>query len=106
MRYHFGMGQAPQIPKSHVKMVARAILHSRPMRRQMLFRCTLFLLCLLGLGVVLLDKIPRFPWLMLGYWAGVTAFTIGVFLLAFYDLLAVRREARRESEESFPEEEH
>lgn len=83
--------------------MARAILHSRPLRRRMIFRSTLFLLFLLGLGVVLLDQIPRHPWLMLVYWFGVTCLTVGVFLLAFHDLLAVRRESRGEAEESRPE---
>ncbi len=101
MRYRFRMGREPHIPQPKLLVgIARATLHSRLLRRRMLFRCTLFLLLLLGLGVVLLDQIPRHPWLMLAYWLGVTGFTIGVFLLALYDLLAVRRESRVNAEES------
>ena len=95
--YRHGMG-APS-PASNIQIalaMARAILSSRPMRRRLLFRCTLFLLAMLGIGVLTLGQIPRHPWVMLVFWLGVAAFTIGVFLFALYDLLAVRREGRKE----------
>ncbi len=67
------------------------------MRRSILFGLVLVALLMVFAGSVLLD-----PWLeantlgFLVYWGICAWLTLTAFLLAIYDLLAVRREAIRE----------
>lgn len=75
-----------------IVVVARTILVTRSLRRRLLLQLCGVMIALLALGVATVGQIPAHPWLMLFYWLGVTALTMGVFLLALWDLLAVRRE--------------
>ncbi|MFM7182317.1 MAG: hypothetical protein ACKO2G_12750 [Verrucomicrobiales bacterium] len=62
----------------------------------MLFSLTLGLLGAVALGWFLLGRMESHPLIFLLYWSAIGFFTLGVFLLAFYDLLAVRRELKSE----------
>lgn len=78
--------------------LSRAILRTRPLRRRLLFFLTLGLIAAVSLGSLLTGSLERAPLVFLVYWSAVAMVTLGVFLLALYDLLAVRRESR-ESED-------
>lgn len=87
----------PRSPVSLVSLslgVSRAILRTRVLRRKFLFFLTLGLMAAVALGSLLMEKMEQSPLVFLIYWAGVAFGAVGVFLLALYDLFAVRRESR------------
>lgn len=84
-------------PAPFIILVTKGILRDRQMRRNVLFWIVVADLALLGIGSVLLDA-----WLtehlvaFLLYWGACFWLTLTALLLAVYDMLAIRGEARRE----------
>jgi hypothetical protein len=76
--------------------LSRVILQTRVLRRKILFYLTLGLMGAVALGWFLLGRMEAHPLVFLLYWSAVGFCTFGVFLLALYDLLAVRRELKSE----------
>ena len=71
------------------------ILHSRELRRKMLFQLLLVLLVIVGLGAwPLADWLGGNVWLFLVWWAIAMVYGLMLILLAIYDMLAVFREER------------
>jgi hypothetical protein len=80
--------------------LAAALLHTRELRRQLMFYATLAAMLQLFAGLYFFDSfLTRRPLLFATYWAACFALVSVLFLLASYDLLAVRREARRRERE-------
>lgn len=95
--YQFGMPPRRQVSFLTLSLgLSRAVLHTRALRRKLLFSLTLGLLGAVAVGWILLGGMESHPLVFLVYWCGVGFFTLGVFLLALYDLLAVRRELKSE----------
>ena len=74
-------------PAPFIILVSKGILRDRQMRRTVLFWIVVATLVMLAVGSMLLDG-----WLM----EHPVLFTVTTLLLALYDLLAIRSEARRE----------
>jgi len=75
--------------------LARMILHTREMRRKMLFQLVLVLLALVVLGAwPLASWLGGNIWLFLLWWGASMLYGTMVILLAIYDILAVIREER------------
>lgn len=84
-------------PVSFIFLISKGILRDRSMRRKSLFGIVLATLFLLGLGVLALDEWLRsHPILFLLYWGACLWLTISSILLALYDMLLIRQEAREE----------
>jgi len=80
--------------------LARMILHSRELRRKMLFQLVIVLLVIVGLGAwPLADWLSSNVWLFLAWWGVSMIYGLMVILLAIYDMLAVVREEREKSKE-------
>ena len=79
--------------------LARMILHSRELRRKMLFQLLIVLLVIVIFGAwPLADWLGENIWLFLVWWGVSMLYGGMVILLAVYDMLAVIREEREESE--------
>lgn len=77
-------------------LISKGILRDRQMRRHVLFWIVAAALTLLALGAFLLDDwLWARPLLFLLYWGACLWLTLTASLLALYDLLALRLEARR-----------
>jgi len=75
--------------------LARMILHSREMRRKMLFQLVIILLIIVALGAwPMADWLSESVWLFLIWWGISMVYGGLVILLAIYDMLAVIREER------------
>ena len=75
--------------------LARMILHSREMRRKMLFQLVLVLLAIVVLGAWPLSGwLGSNIWLFLLWWGVSMFYGLMVILLAIYDMLAVIKEER------------
>jgi hypothetical protein len=95
--YLCGVSRPPQVSFLALTLgLSRVVLRTRVLRRRMLFSLTLGLLGAVALGWFLLGRMETHPLVFLLYWGAVGFFTLGIFLLAFYDLLAVRRELKSE----------
>lgn len=78
--------------------LARMILHSREMRRKVLFQLVMVLLLLVVLGAwPLADWLSGSIWLFLLWWGISMVYGLMVILLAVYDMLAVVKEERARS---------
>lgn len=78
--------------------LARMILHSREMRRKMLFQLVLVLLVVVVLGAwPLANWLGESIWLFLLWWGISMVYGLMVILLAVYDILAVISEERAEA---------
>jgi len=78
--------------------LARMILHSRELRRKMLFQLVMVLLVIVGLGAwPLADWLSSNVWLFLVWWGISMVYGLMIILLAIYDMLAVVREEREKS---------
>lgn len=88
-----------QKSQSFILLISKGILRDRVQRRAMLFWMVVATLVQLAVGVFVLDEwLMAHPLLFLAYWGICLWLTITVLLLAIYDLLAVRVEARWERE--------
>lgn len=84
-------------PAPFVIQVSKGILRDRQVRRTVLFWLVAAALGLLGVGAVVLDGyLSQHVVLFLLYWGACLWLTATSLLLALYDLLAVRTEARAE----------
>ena len=84
-------------PESFIILVSKGILRDRKMRRDALTLIVVATLVMVGVGAVLLDGwLSEHPFIFLLYWGACAWLTLTSLLLALYDLLAVRTEARRE----------
>ena len=71
------------------------ILHTREMRRKVLFQLVLVLLVLVCLGAwPLANWLDDNVWLFLTWWVASMIYGLMVILLAIYDMLAVVKEER------------
>lgn len=78
---------------------ARMILHSREMRRKMLFQLVVVLLIIVCLGAwPLANWLASSVWLFLIWWGGSMIYGLMVILLAIYDMMAVIKEEREKME--------
>jgi len=76
--------------------LARMILHSREMRRKVLFQLVIVLLVIVGLGAWPLSGwLGGNIWLFLLWWGVSMFYGLMVILLAIYDMLAVIKEERK-----------
>ena len=83
-------------PAPFIILVSKGILRDRKVRRTVLFWITAASLALLGVGALLLDAwLSEHILLFLLYWGACLWLTATTLLLALYDLLAIRTEARR-----------
>ena len=79
--------------------LARMILHTREMRRKVLFQLMLVLLVLVCLGAwPLANWLSSNVWLFLIWWGASMLYGLMVILLAVYDMLAVVKEERDKME--------
>jgi len=79
--------------------LARMILHSRAMRRKVLFQLVLVLLVIVCLGAwPLANWLSSSVWLFLIWWGASMLYGLMVVLLAIYDMLAVVKEEREKME--------
>ena len=86
-------------PAPFIILVSKGILRDRQMRRTALFWIVAAALGMLGVGSILLDSwLMAHPFLFLLYWGACLWLTVTAMLLALYDLLSIRSEARRERE--------
>ena len=77
--------------------VSRGILRDQGMRRSVLFGLVLGAMLMVFAGSVLLDSwLEANAFWFLLFWGVCMWLTLTSFFLAFYDLLAVRRDAARE----------
>ena len=75
------------------------ILHSREMRRKVLFQLVLVLLVIVGLGAwPLANWLSSNAWLFLIWWGASMLYGLMIILLALYDMLAVVNEERETME--------
>ena len=75
------------------------ILHSREMRRKVLFQLVLVLLVIVGLGAwPLANWLSSNAWLFLIWWGASMLYGLMIILLALYDMLAVVKEEREKME--------
>lgn len=71
------------------------ILHTREMRRKLLFQLLVLLLLLVGFGAwPLANWLSSHIWLFLVWWGASMVYGLLVILLAVYDMLAVVKEER------------
>ncbi len=76
--------------------LARMILHSREMRRKVLFQLVIVLLVVVALGAwPLAGWLSGSIWLFLIWWGISMVYGGMIILLAIYDMLAVLSEERR-----------
>ena len=95
--YQFAVSRPRQVSFLALTLgLSRVVLQTRALRRKILFSLTLGLLGAVALGWFLVGGMETHPLVFLIYWCAVGIFTLGVFLLALYDLLAVRRDLRSE----------
>ncbi|MGB0774323.1 MAG: hypothetical protein ACPG32_10470 [Akkermansiaceae bacterium] len=79
--------------------LAKMILHTRAMRRKMLFQLVIFLVVLVALGAWPLSGwLGGNIWLFLVWWGFAMLYGTMVILLAIYDMLAVVKEEREKIE--------
>lgn len=77
--------------------LARMILHTREMRRKMLFQLLMVLLVIVVLGAwPLADWLSGNIWLFLIWWGGSMGYGLMVILLTIYDMLSVINEEKKE----------
>lgn len=89
----------PENPKSFIVLISKGILRDRQMRRVALFWIVALALVLLGAGTTLFDSWLRAaPLLFLLYWGACIWLTLTSLMLAIFDMLMVRVEARQERE--------
>ena len=75
------------------------ILHSREMRRKVLFQLVLVLLAIVCLGAWPLSNwLSSNAWLFLIWWGASMLYGLMIILLAIYDMLAVVKEEREKIE--------
>lgn len=75
------------------------ILHSREMRRKVLFQLVLVLLAIVCLGAwPLANWLSSNAWLFLIWWGASMLYGLMIILLAIYDMLAVIKEEREKME--------
>lgn len=75
------------------------ILHTREMRRKVLFQLVLVLLVLVCLGAwPLANWLGDNVWLFIIWWGASMLYGLMVILLAIYDMLAVVKEEREKME--------
>ena len=80
--------------------LARMILHSREMRRKMLFQLLIVLLVAVVLGTwPLANWLSGSVWLFLIWWGFCMLYGVMVVLLAIYDMMAVVKEEREKMRE-------
>ena len=80
--------------------LARMILHSREMRRKMLFQLVVVLLVIVGLGAwPLSDWLGNSVWLFLIWWGFSMLYGTMIILLAIYDMMSVVKEEREKMRE-------
>jgi len=76
--------------------LGKAILHSREMRRKMLFQLLLMLVVFVALGAwPLAQWLSGSIWLFLIWWGICMVYGVLVMLLAVYDMLAVTKEEKK-----------
>ena len=79
--------------------LARMVLHSREMRRKVLFQLVIVLLVIVCLGAwPLADWLSGNVWIFLVWWGISMLYGLMVILLAVYDMLAVVKEEREKGE--------
>lgn len=79
--------------------LARMILHSRGMRRKLLFQLVIVLVVVVALGAwPLAGWLGRNVWLFLAWWGFCVVYGILVILLAIYDMAAVVKEEREKTD--------
>ncbi len=79
--------------------LARMILHSREMRRKVLFQLVIVLLIIVAVGAwPLANWLAQNVWLFLTWWALCMIYGVLVILLAIYDMAAVVKEEREKME--------
>lgn len=84
------------------KAMARAILHDRGQRRKWLERLLALTVAWMAVGLWVVDGMLSKNALMFVLWWGFCfLLAVSLVLFAFYDVLAVMREEREKSEESF-----
>lgn len=75
--------------------LARMILHSREMRRKMLFQLVIVLVVVVALGAwPLANWLGGSVWLFLLWWGVSMFYGLMIVLLAIYDMAAVVKEER------------
>lgn len=80
--------------------LARMILHSRELRRKMLFQLVIVLVIIAALGAWPLSGwLGTSVWLFLIWWAVAMLYGLMVILLAIYDMAAVVKEERAKHRE-------
>lgn len=80
--------------------LARMILHTREMRRKVLFQLVLVLLVIVCLGAwPLANWLAGSVWLFLIWWGASMFYGVMVILLAIYDMLSVAKEERQKLDE-------
>lgn len=80
--------------------IARMILHSREMRRKVLFQLVIVLLIIVVLGAwPLANWLSGSVWLFLIWWGISMLYGLMVILLAIYDMAAVVKEERAKQKE-------
>jgi len=83
-------------PLQILRSITLGLLRNSAQRRQAMFFLLLAALFLLFVGATLLaDPLRARPLLFLLWWGGVAWLTLTAFLLACYDMLQLRAEARR-----------
>ncbi len=81
-------------------VTAKLILHTRALRRQVMFIGMLAAMGQVFLGALPLDKfLTERPTLMAIYWLVCLGLVLFIMLLAIYDLLVVRREEKQKLDE-------
>ncbi len=91
-----------------ILQVSKGLIRDARARRTLMFYGVLIAIVVLFIGAVLIDGWLRDrPWLFILYWAVCAWLTLLSVLLAMFDMLLVRAEARRERKrlERFLEEE-
>ena len=79
--------------------LARMILHSREMRRKLLFQLVIVLLVIVALGAwPLANWLGQSVWLFLAWWGFCMLYGLMIILLAIYDMAAVIKEEREKME--------
>lgn len=80
-----------------VILICKGLIRSQQSRRQLMFYLALGAMALLLAGsTVLQENLRAAPVLFVGYWLVVAWLTVTFALMAVFDLLMVRREARAE----------
>lgn len=75
--------------------LAKMILHSREMRRKILFQLVIALVVIVSLGAWPLSSwLGENIWYFLLWWGGCVSYTLMIILLALYDILASLKEER------------